>query len=331
MKGTKSEENQSEIIETSKTKYYIINIGKYLEETIEELPEIKEKDLYYFFFKKEIYNEKGTKLNNKENFISLIKLINDYIKEKNDFIFLYFKKLDIDIMKVIFNGYISYDISDIISKEVLINTIKNIIPLFFSKNLFYLIYNKLSKIFRKFNLIEDKEILFNNFCKIFDLWKLLYDVNDRNKVNSNYFTFIGKKTLFLVNKDNYIFLFKEINIEIVFDEEKNSFINDFKNEEFIRVLYIEYGEKIIKYKDIFNDKHKENINNIFLKINEESINYQINKNNSDNNDKLVQLIKFASPSNFYQIELLKNYIGKIKEIYIEIEFIDEKKINLNMK
>ena len=197
--------------------------------------------------------------------------------------------------------------------------------MFFSKNLFYLIYNKLSKIFRKFNLIEDKEILFNNFCKIFDLWKLLYDVNDRNKVNSNYFTFIGKKTLFLVNKDNYIFLFKEINIEIVFDEEKNSFINDFKNEEFIRVLYIEYGEKIIKYKDIFNDKHKENINNIFLKINEESINYQINKNISDNNDKLVQLIKFASQSNFYQIELLKNYIGKIKEICIEIEFIDEKK------
>ena len=118
MKGTKSEENQSEIIETSKTKYYIINIGKYLEETIEELPEIKEKDLYYFFFKKEIYNEKGTKLNNKENFISLIKLINDYIKEKNDFIFLYFKKLGIDIIKVIFNGYISYDISDTISNKV---------------------------------------------------------------------------------------------------------------------------------------------------------------------------------------------------------------------
>ena len=196
--------------------------------------------------------------------------------------------------------------------------------MFFSKNLFYIIYNKLSKIFRKFNLIEDKGILFNNFCKIFDLWKLLYDVNDRTIVNSNYFTFIGKKTLFLVNKGNSTYLFKEVNVEIVFDEGKNSFINDLEDEELIRVLYIEYGDQAVKYKDIFNNKDKENINNIFLKINQDSIKYQINKNISDKNDELVQFIKFDSPSNFYQIEFLKNYIGKIKEIYIEIEFIDEK-------
>ena len=325
MEEIKKEENQNEIIEISKTKNNIINIGKYLSEKKAIFPEPKEEDLYYFFYKKEIYNEKGTKLNNKQNFISLMKIINDYIKEKNDFIFLYFKKIDIDIIKVIFNGYISYDISDSISNEILLETIKNIIPLFFSKNLFYLIYSKLSKIFRKFNLIEDKEKLFNNFCKIFELWKLIYNVNinDRPRVNSNYFTFIGKKHLLILNKDNdSVFFFKEINIEIIFDENQNPFIDEIGNEELIRVLYFEHGVKSLKYKDIQYDKDKENINNISFKINKEYINYQINKNEFDSNDNSNRF-KIDSRSNFGKVELLKNYIGKIKKIKIDIDLKGE--------
>ena len=329
MEEEKKEENKNEIIEISKTKNNIINIGKYLEEKKEKIPEPNEQDLYYFFFKKEIYNEKGTKLLNKENFISLIKTLDDYIKEKTDFIFLYFKKIDIDIIKVLFNGYISYDISESISDKDLLETMKNIIPLFFSKNLFYIIYNKLSKIFRRFNLIENKEILFNNFCKIFELWKLIYDVNDKIKVNSNYFSFIGKKNLFIMNQGNNdgIFIFKEINIEIFFGDNDNSFFDEIKNDEIIKVFYNEYGSKVIKYKDIKFDENKEKIKSILFKIDEESINYELNKeyksDSSINNEKFIQFIKLDSSSNFGQIELLKNYIGKINKIKINIEFKDE--------
>ena len=79
-------------------------------------------------------------MKSKENYISLINIIKEYKEENNDFIFLYFKKINIDLIKVVFNGYIIYDISNIEQKKFLLDIIKDLVPLFFSQRfiLFYI-------------------------------------------------------------------------------------------------------------------------------------------------------------------------------------------------
>ena len=316
------EEDKNEIINISKNEKDIINIGNYLAEKIGDFPQSKEENLNYFFTNRDIYNKKGTKLKSKEKYISLMNIIKEYKGENNDFIFLYFKKINIDLMKVVFNGYIIYDISNIEQKKFLLDIIKDLVPLFFSQDLFYFIYNKFSKIFRRFKSIQDKENLFEKFCKIFELWKLLYDINDRDKVNSNYFTLIGNIDLILVNlnkKNNYSF--KEVNIFIEFEEyfSKMSGINN----ELINITYINNESTSLKYEDIKNNK-EEKIANISIKINKESINYLLNKDsnnelNQDNDEKYIEFEKLKF-NGFNKIEILKNYIGKIRKIFIRIEF-----------
>ena len=172
----KNEININQISDMSKIVKTIINIGKDLENEIKNDSLIKEEKLYYYFFEKNIYNEKGTKLKEKEKFIMFIDMIKQYLEERNDFIFLYFKKVNINLPKIILNGYLTTEIKDQEHKNNLLLLIKEIINLFFSKKLFFFVYNKLSKIFRKYNLEENKEILLDKFIKIFDIWNLLFDI-----------------------------------------------------------------------------------------------------------------------------------------------------------
>ena len=314
-----NDENKNEIKEESNYENDIINISKYLAEEPDNNIELKDDNLYYYFYKKDIYNQSCKKLLDNKNYIKLMNIINSYLKQKKyDYILLYFKKIDIDIIKVIFNGYITSIVPNPDEKNFLLEKIKNIIPLFFSKNIFYIIYNKLSKIFRKFFLFVDKEIIFDKFCKIIDLWKLLYDVNAKKIVNANYFTLIGKKVLVLMNiKNTNKYQFNEVRIFIEFEGEISKLNND---KDIINVCYLEEGSYGIKFEDI---KKEEKIKNILVKINEESINYILNKNydfDENENEKFIQIKQLESPSNFAQIDILKNYIGKIRRILIKTEF-----------
>ena len=316
--------DKNENIEKSKIENDIINIGRYLEKNTGNIKVPKEKSLYYFFSNRDIYNEKGTKLKDKENYICLMTLINEYLKQNKDFIFLYFNKNNIDLIKVVFNGYLASDIENTEQKDFLLKTIKDFIPLFFSKVIFYFIYNKLSKIFRKFNLIQDKENLLIKFGKLFELWKVVYDIDNREKVNSNYFTLLGNQTLILMNLNNSTikFHFKKVNINIEFEED---FFNmNEKNDELISVWYVDYGAKSFRYKDI-NKIEGEIIKNISIKIKEESIDLTFKKDSNEKNENnFIQVlkIKIDPPSNFGKIDILKNYIGKIRKIYFKIEFKD---------
>ena len=175
-------------------------------------------------------------------------------------------------MKIVFNGYINAELKNSEEKKNLLNTITNLIPLFFSKALYYYVYNNFSKIFRKYKSIENKEILFNKFCHIFDLWKLLYDIKDDDKMNSNYITFIGRSVLNLVNKNSAQNQFKEVDIYIEFEDGIN-LLNE-KNNDFllVNVFYTDYIQQNLRIEGIINDKDKEKINNIFIKIDNTSMN-----------------------------------------------------------
>ena len=321
------EKNQIIINDISTKEKIIINIAQLLIKDSENIQEPNEEDLYYFFYKKEIYNEKGTKFKVNEKYLKLMKLIEEYIKEKNDFIFLYFEKANINIMKIVFNGYINAELKNSEEKKNLLNTITNLIPLFFSKALYYYVYNNFSKIFRKYKSIENKEILFNKFCHIFDLWKLLYDIKDDDKMNSNYITFIGRSVLNLVNKNSAQNQFKEVDIYIEFEDGIN-LLNE-KNNDFllVNVFYTDYIQQNLRIEGIINDKDKEKINNIFIKIDNTSMNCVLDGDfefDENNEEKINQIMKFNRSYNFEKVEILNNYIGKIKRIKIRIKLKSKK-------
>ena len=324
----KNEIFQIQISDDSKIRNTIINIGRNLDKDKKELQDIKyeEEDLYYYFFARDIYNKKCTKINNKEKFIKFINIINIYIKDKNDLIFLYFNKTKINLIKVLLNGYITTDIKEPEQKKLLLETIKAIFDLFFSKNLFYLVYNKLSKIFRQFNHIENKEILLDKFIKLFDIWNLLFDINLKPKIERNYFALIGNQVMTLMknNRVDTIYIF----IEFI---EGIKYIN---NSEDISLLVVKFLDKEmlnIKFEDILNEQEKKNIKNILIKIDTKSVHYLNNIEGEFKESKTYgfkKIIDFNEEENLPVIEILKNYIGKIKKIQLLIKFKEE---NLNKK
>ena len=318
----KNEININQISDMSKIVKTIINIGKDLENEIKNDSLIKEEKLYYYFFEKNIYNEKGTKLKEKEKFRMFMDMIKQYLEERNDFIFLYFKKVNINLPKIILNGYLTIEIKDQEYKNNLLLLIKEIINLFFSKKLFFFVYNKLSKIFRKYNLEENKEILLDKFIKIFDIWNLLFDINQKPKLDSNYFCFIGNQVLTLVNSENK-YEIDNVEIYIEFFEGVNCLNENNSDFSLLNVQYADYGMHSLMFEGILNEKEKKKIKNIVLRVDGESISYlfDVEKDFKDNAFvKVNKIMEFTRESNFSKIEILKNYIGKIKTIKITVKF-----------
>jgi hypothetical protein len=188
-------------------------------------------------------------------------LLNEYIKEKKDFVFLYFKEVNINLIKILYNGYTTSDIQNSEEKEKFLSIIKFISNSYFSKNLFYMVYNKLSKIFRRFNLSVNKEILFDNFSKSFDLWNLLFNLDNKIDLYSNYIGLIGNQTLNLINKAE-IYHFDCVDIFIEFDEGINKANNSNNDFSFVNVKYDKRGLQMLKSDGILNEKDKENVSNI---------------------------------------------------------------------
>ena len=316
----KNEINLNQISDLSKIKDIIVNIGNDLEKDIKDIPEIKEENLYYFLFMKDIYNEKGTKIKDKEKFITFSNILNKYFQEGSDFVLLCFQKRNIDLLKIIFNGYISADIKDPEQEKILNSNLKKIFDLFFSRHIIYWVYNKLSKIYRKYNTIENKEDFFNEFSRTFHIWNLLFDIKQKPKIKSNFFSFIGNQVLTIQNNDQK-YPFYETDIFIEFDE--GILFDDFS---IVNVHYTNYGIQTLMSNGILNEKEKKNINNISIRINGYYIGYIFDidkiKEESERNN-FNKIMKFDSSSNFTKIEILKNYIGRIKRIRIMVNLADK--------
>ena len=308
----------------------LIIIGNFLNKNKEKEKSISENNnnqfLSYFFYRKKIYNEKGTKLNNKENYLSLINLIKDYIDKEEEYIIFFFEKIKVNIFKVIINGYINFDLND--EDEKIKTIIKKIIPFFLDKKLFYYIYNKLSKIFRAFIFNDNKELLFMKFTKLLDVWQLLYKVEKISKVYQNFISLIGQNSLlfdiFILNKKTKI---KSINIIIEFYPffflSTNDKIKDFC---FFKAYYNLIEPKEVKISHIKLNKD-EKINKIQFIITNTYYKYNINENcNPNNDDKKNIFMHFLLDNNreIEKIEILKNYIGEIKNLKIFVEQDDTK-------
>ena len=272
------------------------------------------EQLFKFCDKNKYFNEKGTKILNEKEFKILIKVLDKYISI-DDYIIPFFEKLNIFLIKVIINGYISYNL-DKPQKEKILLLINKLIPLLSNNDYLYYIYNKLSKIFR-LNLVDDESNIdetFSKFNKIFDIWKLIFNYDEDLKLKEKYITLYGNNN-FTININNIYtnYISTVININFI----KSSLLSMNKNIENFSLMSINSPNESfeIKLNDIkFKDnKSITDINSIRFTITEGKVIYAI-----DNDDSTKQEIKNDNIKNMNinKIELLNNFYGKIS--FIEV-------------
>ena len=280
-----------------------------------------------------------------EFLIRVIGLLNE--KEFSQFI-IYMNQKDISILKVLINGYFFYDLTNKVKLEkIVLESISKIIRFFFNKNIFYFIYAKMSQYFRNHDYKEENMLI--KFKQIFEIWKLLYNIENfpqNNQVNSNniYFYKINNKNIeinfkeqkllidafehILSSKEKKIFFQKgdksnneliiSINFEFSSILKVNNYIKDFS---FLKI-YNKKGEVVeFKYEDVF----KENMFNCIinrLDFHLSGYKYSTIFINYKEIERKKQSFDFNKIS---KLEILNNFIGVISSITIEKYFYDDSK------
>ena len=141
-----------------------------------------DKELLKILNNPDSFNDRKTKIILENNYSYIIEKIN---KTKDDeFInFLnYINEAKIPLLKILVNGYIDFNFEN--EKEnIILGIISNIINIYFGKNIFYFIYKKLSKYYRRHDKLKDIQSI-KKFEKLFKVWKLLYNI-EKNLPNIN--------------------------------------------------------------------------------------------------------------------------------------------------
>jgi len=270
------------------------------------------EELLKFCDKKKYFNEKGTKLLNEADFQKLISYLEKYLYI-DDYIIPLFNKLKINLIKVIINGYISYDIKKE-ENEKIFSLIDKLIPLLTHTDYIYFIYNKLSKIFR-LNLVEDESYIdatFFKFNKIFDIWKQVFSYNKELKLKEKYISFYGNNNI-VVNISNINENYTSTDIIINFIPSSLSMKNNDKdNFTLMKILCSNNNESFeIKVNDIElkDNKPLSEIDSIKFTINDNTITYIINGDKSSKKEIKKESFKNKNKS-INKIELLDNFYGK---------------------
>ena len=181
-------------------------------------------------------------------------LIIDYINKNDDQniipFFNYLNDLGIPILELLIEGYIKFDFEDENQSQIIKNNISRLIKIYFNKNIFHFVYNKLSKIYRKQSKFKDIKTI-KKFEKIFDIWKFLYNIEnnspeyvyDEQKKNKNFEISIKKE---FFGENSFIIELHFINSKIL---NKLKLTDDF----FFLNLYTDNHKKIsFSYLNIFN-------------------------------------------------------------------------------
>ena len=288
-----------------------------------------------------------------KNYEFLIKVINSLKGEEFVLFINYMNHINVSILKVLINGYFFYDLGNL-SINVL-EIISKIIRNFFNKDIFYFIYGKLSQLFRNHEFKDENSLI--KFKKIFDILKLLYNIEKSPKVykydsNNIYFYNIDNKNNNIIIDFNIdkelIDSFEHINApketKSVSKKEKHS-----KDEELIISIEIKFPlilkfnkyikefcflkiynntENIVefKYNDVFKeDDNNDNINTIEFHLSRYQ-NSTIFINHKEQRKKFhnFDFMKIE------KLEILNNFIGIISSITIEKYFYAHKK-NVSIK
>jgi len=273
-------------------------------------------------------NNKRTKLKELEDYKYLYDIIRDLSGEEFINFFRYLSALNYPILEILINGYIKFN-DDKINEEIILGIISNVMYLYFDRSIFYFVYKKLSKYYRRNHLLKDIKSI-ETFEKIINIWKLLYNTSsklDFKDWNDNSFLFFPS-----LNEEK-----KYIEIEIDDKNEiKNLFIeinflcspifnlnNADENYSFIK-LYDENNEIFeMKYNDFNLSKDEKEINFPFSKIRQIKFDFSANDYNILlNNCKKIESKKDIKYNfnNIKKIEILNNFIGDVSSIILEKQY-----------
>ena len=287
---------------------------------------------------KNYFNDKKTKIFTKENYDFIINIIN----KTNNFEFInflnYFNNINIQIFKIIINGFIEFDFNENQEKNIL-EIISKAIYIYFNKNMFYFIYKKLSKLYRRHNNTLKDIRSIKQFEKLLKVWKLLYsieelplpDIKENDNQSIKPITFYTEK--FKIN-DNI-----DINIEKLISEKESEIILNinFVNSPILdvnKVVEDFYFFKIFdrnnhffmfKYNTIFNKNNNiepfSKVNNIIIKL--KQFEYTIYVNNI----KLPSVKESFNFDSISHIKILNYFYGEISSIVIQKKFLSNENKN----
>ena len=275
---------------------------------------------------KENLNQENTKILSKEKYISFINLINSMDID----IINYIHNINISAIKIIINGFIDYQFNDNNLETIILEIIKKIINIYFNKNIFYFIYGFLSDLFRNHEQLNDINSI-NKFEKIFNIWKLLYDIKN-NSINFNKTSVI--EFFYDMNEDNnnISIEFIEFNniyrytIEIRFITSQLQNLYKFNDKFSFLKLYDDKKSYLeFKYEDIFNKENEsDNINfytlyNIKFILARSTATIYINEKQKKIKIKDIK----CNLSKIWKMEILNNFRGKVSFITILREFTKE--------
>ena len=273
-------------------------------------------------------NNKRTKLKEVEDYKYLYDIIKDISGEKFINFFRYLSAINYPILEILINGYIKFN-DDCITEEIILDIISNAIYIYFDRSIFYFIYKKLSKYYRRNELLKDIKSI-EKFEKIINIWKLLYNTSSELNLkdwNDNSFLFFPS-----LNEEK-----KYIEIEIDDKNEIRNLIieinflcspifnlnNAEDNYSFIK-LYDENDEIFeMKYNDFNLDKDDKEISFSFSKIRQIKFDFSANDYNIlINNYKKIESKKEIKYNfnNIKKIELLNNFIGDVSSIILEKQY-----------
>ena len=217
-------------------------------------------------------------------------------------------------------------------KKNILTILSKIIDYYFNKNIFDYVYKKLSKYFRKNNNSIQK------FEKIYEIWKLLYDIENISLYNiktSSNITFFNKKhtksnNLEIIYKEKTKYKKNEFEIFLNFDNSPIHNLNKFNNDFYFLKLESKenHGEYIIKYKDIFNENNPysfSDISSIIICLEKSLITILINERTIE----IKTEFDFDSVTN---IKILDYFYGQIRTVLvIKKDLSNNKNIALEIK
>ena len=318
----------------------------------DENKEILNKKLYDIIINnKEIFINKNKKLISKDNFLFLIKIINEQTIENYINFLSYLNAINYSILKTLFLCYIEYDFEENEEKSIL-EVLSKIIGIYFHNKIFHFIYKKLSVYYINHDSIKDIKFL-KRFEKIFQIWKLLYDFEkistyfSKDFINHispiTFFKKTNKKSKNIVvkfkNGDNWKKNIKEkYKYQIIMTFAISPILNLNKLENdfyFLKFQNNDDEELFFRYDKIFNGNHSlsfSEINSIIFYLQGKTYSIEINGNklpevkcnfNFDSISKLTILKCFYGQ--IFSIMIIKTHLSTFVTTIIEIKKNDDEK------
>jgi len=227
-------------------------------------------------------------------------LINNLKDEELIPILKYMNRVDFNFLEIIINGYTEYNFEDKNTENLILENITKCININFNKQIFYLVYEKLSKLFLKHKTLNDIEST-KQFFKLFNVWKILYNSKNHTKnyikASILFYPNLKENKGIKINFNNIDINIYNLQITFTFVRSRilniNKFIDNFS--------FLKVKDKEFKYEDILI-KNKNNDYSNFSKI--ERIQFDFKEKNYDillNNESVSTGILFFNINSISEI------------------------------